>query len=145
MTLVPTYEGDESLAVETVGALVERAVASIPSWFPADKAAAVLRQQGRAFTLVTNRSGVSGVASAQALASAPPTKSVSWCTVSLAQAVRPDVSLDRALALMDDSSVDCLPVVVGGGLGGVIAGIVTREAIEANLLNNLVESPALAA
>jgi predicted transcriptional regulator len=144
MSLVPIHEGDAPFAVETVGDLADRAIASIPSWFPADKAAAVLRQQGKTFALVADRTGVSGVASAQALAAAPPTKSVSWCTVSLAQAVKSDVSLDRALALMDDYSVDCLPVVVGG-FGGLIAGIITRDAIEANLAHNAVESHALAA
>lgn len=107
-----------------VDAHMARDFISLPSWFPAEKAAAVLRQQGRRFALVVNRAGATGLADVGQLAAAAPTKSVLWCARPLGRAVTSDALLDEALTLMTAAAVDHVPVTVDG----LLVGILTREA-----------------
>jgi hypothetical protein len=112
-----------------VDSLMTRSFVSLPSWFPADKAAAVLRQQGKEFALVTERTGGPALAHLRDLAAAPTNKSVLWRTTPLGRAVTPGARIDQALSLMDAHASDNLPVVVGG----LIVGLLTRRALVAGL------------
>jgi hypothetical protein len=107
-----------------VDAHMHRGFIRLPSWFPTDKAAAVLRQKGQRFALVVDRAGSTGLAHLGQLAAAPPTKSVLWCARPLGRAVTSAALVDEALALMTAASVDHLPVTVDG----LLVGILTREA-----------------
>ena len=97
---------------------------TLPAWFPADKASAVLRKKGKRFALVGDRNGTELVADLHCLSSAPPTKSVSWCASPLGPGVAPTATLDQVACLMDARGSAYLPVVVGG----LIVGIVARDA-----------------
>lgn len=138
---------DES--VSRVGSFVERDLISLPSWFPAPQAAAILRHKGKTFVVVTDKTGIDAVASVQSLSHAPATKSVRWCAVSLGQSVTPDLPVEEAVQLMDLYGVDCLPVVAGGTIGGArggpIVGMVTRERLEAATLRSGLSPESLAA
>lgn len=103
----------------------ERNCVSLPGWFPADKAAAVLRHQKKQFALLADQQGVTRVASLEQLAHAPATKSVLWCGRPLGPAVAPTTSADEASRLLDDHPETFIPIV----LGGVVLGILTRAAI----------------
>jgi len=95
---------------------------TLPAWFPADKAAAVLRSQGKRFALIADRNGMSSVADRQQLAAAPASKSIAWCATPLGPPVSPSTSFDEARRLMDAHAY--LPVVIGG----VVVRILARDA-----------------
>ncbi|HEX2656972.1 MAG TPA: hypothetical protein VHU40_01815 [Polyangia bacterium] len=115
-----------SLAVTGTNSIaIERNCVSLPAWFPADKAAAVLRHQKKQFALLADQQGVTRVASLDQLTHAPATKSVLWCGRPLGPAVAPATSPEEALRLLDAHPEAFLPVV----LGGVVLGILTRAAL----------------
>ena len=97
---------------------------SLPAWFPADKASAILRKTGKRFVLISDRNGIERVTDLRQLASAPSTKSVSWCALPLGPSVTLQATRDEVLRLMDGRRSAYLPVVIGG----VIVGIVARDA-----------------
>ena len=96
---------------------------TLPAWFPADKAGAVLRNKGKRFALITDGNGWASVADVRQLAVAPSTKSVSFCARPLGPAVAATASFDEAIRLMDTHHKAYLPMVVSG----VIVGIVARD------------------
>jgi hypothetical protein len=100
---------------------------SLPAWFPAEKACAILRATGKRFVLIADGNGLGRIADRQQLASAPLSKSVSWCGVPLGPSVTPAATPDEVLGLMDAHRMAYLPVVVGG----VVVGIVARDAATA--------------
>lgn len=114
------------LASPGIAPAVKRALVSLPAWFPAGQAAAVLRHHAAAFAFVTDRAGISGTASLEDLAAAPRTKSVSFVATPLGHALSIDSTATEALASMRRQGHSHLPVVVGG----LIIGMVTREALE---------------
>jgi hypothetical protein len=114
------------LAGHGIASAVKRDLVSLPAWFPADKAAAILRHHAAAFAFVTDRTGISGTASLVELERIPRTKSVAWVATPLGRAIALDTSPADALAMMQRQGLDHLPASVGG----LIIGIVTREALE---------------
>jgi predicted transcriptional regulator len=106
---------------------VEHQLVSLPAWFPAEKAAAILRHHATSFAFVTDRAGISGTVSLADVATAPQTKTVSWIARPLGQAIPLDTTVAEALASMHHQALDHLPVAVGG----LIIGIVTRAALTA--------------
>lgn len=121
---------------DCVGRILLNDMASLPSWFNAGQAAAILRQQGKRFALITDRAGVSRIATRAALASVDDTKSAEACAIPLAVGVGVETPLSAALELMDRHHVDLLPVRGGGPVGsftGLLVGIVLREDIVACL------------
>ena len=118
-------EGRALAAVEPLR--VERVMTqdfvSVPSWFPADKAASVLRHTGKAFALVAGPRGDNHLASLNDLLTAPSTKSVGWCAKPLGPTVANDTTFDEAMELMDAHSLDRVAVV----FGRLLVGIVTRD------------------
>jgi len=115
--------------------VVERNCVSLPAWFPAEKAAAVLRQQKKQFALLADHQGVTRVASLDELSQAPATKSVLWCGRPLGPAVSPATSASEALRLLEAHPDAFLPVV----LGGVVLGILNR----ATVATTAIRGPAL--
>ena len=105
--------------------LIDRNCLSLPAWFPADKAAAVLRQQKKQFALLADHQGVTRVASLDELSQAPVTKSVLWCGRPLGPAVSSTTSADEALRTLEAHPGAFLPIV----LGGVVLGILTRTSV----------------
>ncbi len=98
---------------------------TLPAWFPADKAAAVLRSKGKRLALISDRNGVASVADRRQLAAAPASKSIAWCAKPLGPPVSPTTSLAEARRLMDAHGSAYLPVVIGG----VVMKILSRETV----------------
>ncbi len=114
------------LAGHGIAPAVKRELVSLPAWFPADKAAAILRHHAAAFAFVTDRTGISGTASLVELERVPRSKSVAWVATPLGRAISLDTTPAEALAMMRRQGLDHLPASVGG----LIIGIVTRQALE---------------
>jgi hypothetical protein len=125
------------LAGHGIASAVKRDLVSLPAWFPADKAAAILRHHAAAFAFVTDRTGISGTASLVELERIPRTKSVAWVATPLGRAIALDTSPADALAMMQRQGLDHLPASVGG----LIIGIVTRSALEPLLEGEPLLSP----
>ena len=100
---------------------------TLPAWFGAQQAAAVLRSKGKRLALIAGVDGMTSVADLHRLAAAPGTKSISWCATPLGPAVLPTTSLDEVHRLMDVHGSDYLPVVTGG----VIVNILARDSVDA--------------
>jgi CBS domain-containing protein len=127
------------LAGHGIAPALKRELVSLPAWFPADKAAAILRHHATAFAFVTDRTGISGTASLVELERIPRTKSVAWVATPLGRAISLDTAPAEALAMMRRQGLDHLPASVGG----LIVGIVTRDALEPLLAEPLIEAEAL--
>jgi hypothetical protein len=121
-----------SVANPGIASAVERESVSLPSWFPVDKAASILRAGAATFAFVTDRTGIGGTASLAELERAPRTKSVSFVAIPLGRALPLDTSPEEALARMADAGLEHLPIEVGG----LIVGIVTRTAVTALLASD---------
>jgi hypothetical protein len=100
---------------------------TLPAWFQAGSAAAVLRSKGKRLALIADGNGMVSVADVHQLAAAPGTKSISWCASPLGPAVSPTTSLAEARRLMDAHGSAYLPVV----MGGVIVKILSRDSVPA--------------
>ena len=98
---------------------------TLPAWFPADKAAAILRSQRKHLVLIADRNGMTSVADRRRLASAPASKSIAWCATPLGPPVSPATSLGEARRLMEAHGSAYLPVVIGG----VVVRILARDAV----------------
>jgi Mg/Co/Ni transporter MgtE len=114
-------DSTQSWGGETVGSLVSGNFVSLPAWFPADKAVAVLRNKGKRFALIRDRDGRLRVADLRQLVSASSTKSVSWCALPLGPTVAPVASLNEVMRLMDAHQSAYLPVVTCRVLVGIFA------------------------
>ena len=117
----PAINGSNSVAIE-------HNCLTLPAWFPADKAAAVLRQQRKQFVLLADHKGTTHAASLDQLEQAPATKSVLWCGRPLGPAVSTATPRHEALRLMETHVHSYLPIL----MGGVVLGILTRQALAAN-------------
>jgi hypothetical protein len=102
---------------------------SLPAWFPADKAGAVLRNKGKRFALIGDRSGSACVVDLRQLASAPSSKSVSFCATRLGPAVSATASFDDVLRMMDSHQSSYLPVVVCGVMVSIVARDMATDAV----------------
>jgi|GEM_PF-5597963 len=118
--MTPAFNGLNSVAIE-------HNCLTLPAWFPADKAAAVLRQQKKQFVLLADHKGTTRAASLDQLEQAPVTKSVLWCGRPLGPAVSTSTPRHEALRLMETHVHSYLPIV----MGGVVLGILTRQALSA--------------
>lgn len=112
-------------ALTQIGSLMTSHFVRVPGWFSAAQAARILHQQHKELALVTDRSGHRLLAHRDRLDAAPPGKSVLWCAQPLVRAVTPQTDLAWARTLMDEHSLDHLPV-YGGGLR---VGVMPREAL----------------
>jgi hypothetical protein len=122
--LAATKRGTENAEVLRAGAVASQNFVSLPSWFPVDKASAVLRLKGKLFALTADERGIAYVAHLDQLTAAPSAKSLRWCAVPLGPAVAPATPLEQASQLMDRHASTCVPVV----MGGVVLGVLSRHA-----------------
>src|SRR6188474_1118589 len=90
----PAINGLNSVAIE-------HNCVTLPAWFPADKAAAVLRQQRKQFVLLADHKGTTHAASLDQLERAPATKSVLWCGRPLGPALSTATPRHEARRLME--------------------------------------------
>jgi len=123
-----TVPPDAEPAGQPVESLANYDFLSLEPWFPADKAAAVLRAKRKRFALFHERNGVTFVADFRQLAAGQATRSARSYAVPLGPSVMPNASKATVEALMRLSGSAHLPVV----LGGVIVGIVAREDLRAD-------------
>ena len=98
---------------------------TLPAWFPAHKAAAVLDSTGKRLALIADRNGMTSVADRRQLEAAPASKSLAWCATPLGPPVSPTTSFAEARRLMDAHGHAYLPVVIGG----VVMKILSRETV----------------
>jgi CBS domain-containing protein len=106
----------------TVGSCASTSVVKVPSWFTAGAAARVAQLKGVAHLLVVDRGAVVGTAARATLLAAPasePLARIMSATVS----VTPETSREEAWRLMALQGLDCLAVVSGP----LLVGLVTRE------------------
>ncbi len=105
---------------------------SLPAWFPADKAAQVLRCKGKTYAMFGGggQPASGGLARVDELEAAPAGKSAVWCARPFGPAVNQETTLDQAATLMDEHAVDRLPVV----FGRLVIGVVSRDDVMDQLL-----------
>ena len=110
--------GPRVAAIATPNAL------TLPAWFSAAQASAVLRLKSRSFVLIAGAQGIARVASRDRLAGAPADQSVTGSAVPLGPGITPSTPVAVAVRRRDAHGTDHAAVVVGGA----VLGIVTREA-----------------
>ena len=103
--------------------VMARSFVSLPAWFPAAKAAQVLRQTGKSFVLIGGPGGAQQMATLRELMTAPAEKSIAWCGSALGPDIAVDAGVDEALALMDRRGVDRVAVMLGKLLVGSSRGV----------------------
>src|SRR6185436_8282832 len=113
-------------AAEVTGALPAGQIAggnalTLPAWFPAAKARAVLRLKGIPFALLSDGRGAYAAVHVDELALAPPERSLSGCATSLGPAIVETLPIDEALRLMNRQATVYLPVVLGGAVLGILS------------------------
>jgi CBS domain-containing protein len=104
--------------------VMARDFVSLPPWFSAAQAGAVLRQTGKSYALFGGP-GAERLATLGELQAASPLKSAASCATPLGPAIAVDASLAEALTVMNKRQLDRSAVV----LGRVLVGIVAREAL----------------
>jgi len=118
-------------AMVRAGQLVERNVLTLPAWFPAAKAHAVLRLKRTPFALLADARGAHAVVHADELATAAPERSLSGCATPLGPAISAQTPIDEALLFMNRHAALCLPVVMGGVVLGLLSRAAATEALAA--------------
>jgi CBS domain-containing protein len=97
----------------------------VPAWFTAGAALRVGRLKRAAHLIVLDRQQVVGSVAVELLARLPAHEPVARAMIATRLAVGPDTSRRAALTLMDLQRLDCLPVVSGA----LLVGVVTRTAL----------------
>lgn len=113
------------------GQVAGRNALTLPTWFPAAKARAVLRLKGIPFALLCDARGAYAAVHVDELAIAPPERSLSGCATSLGPAVVETTPIDEALRVMNRQATVYLPVVLGGAVLGVLSHAAVTDALEA--------------
>jgi hypothetical protein len=115
-----------------VGEKVAQNFVTLPAWFPADKASAVLRAKGKQFALISDKDGVARAAHIDDLEAAPSTKNLQWCAAPLGRAVAPTTSVDEMMRLVAAQPSSYIPVVMGGVVLGIISAHTHADACAAD-------------
>lgn len=127
MTILPAATaatpGTDATPADTVGARASAAVVKVPSWFTASAALRVCQLKRVSHVLVVERGAVVGAAAARALAAAAASDPVCRSMVSSVVSVSPDTARDEAWRLMSLQGLDCLPIVSGP----LLVGVITRD------------------
>jgi len=121
----------EMTGVLHAGRVAGRNALTLPTWFPAAKARAVLRLKGIPFALLSDARGAYAAVHVDELAIAPPERSLSGCATSLGPAVAETLPIDEAVRLMNRQATAYLPVVLGGAVLGVLSHAAVTAALEA--------------
>jgi len=108
-------------SVETVAERVTTAIAKVPSWFSVGAALRVAELKRAAHLLVLDRGALVGSISARVLASVPATDPLGRWMNRAGVFVSPETSTEEAWRLMACLGLECIPVVQGVLLLGVVA------------------------
>jgi CBS domain-containing protein len=114
--------GERAPRSRTVGELASTGTVKLPSWFTAAAALRVARLKGVEHLLVTDRSMVVGSVSAHALGNARATEPLARLMTAGDVTIAAEASEEEAWALMSRRGVECLAVVSGA----ILLGVVTR-------------------
>jgi CBS domain-containing protein len=106
--------------IATVASMASTVVVKVPAWFTAAAALRVARLKGVDHLLVLDRQQLAGSVSTAALAAAPGHQLVGALVVRHPAVVTPDTPVEEAWRLMDRHGLDCVPVVSGGLLLGLL-------------------------
>jgi Mg/Co/Ni transporter MgtE len=98
----------------------------LPSWFTVGSARRVMQAKGVRHALIEQGGRLIGSVDACALAQAPESQVLAQRMTPSSAAVTADATEAQALALMASQATDCLPVVAGV----MLVGVVTRDALE---------------
>lgn len=120
LQLLRSSRAAQPVSETRVEEVMARDFVSLPPWFSAAQAAKVLRQTGKSCALFNGRL----LATVTEL-EAGGAKSAASCATPLGPAISVAASLDDAWAIMQRKRLERAAVV----LGGVLVGIVTREAL----------------
>jgi CBS domain-containing protein len=104
-------------------------VVKLPPWFTVERAIQVARFKRVEHVLVEERGQVSGAVALEALVSAPLHELIGARVKRSTLSVPADAPLTAAAALMSSEGLDCLPVV----RGGLLVGILTRAGASADV------------
>lgn len=99
----------------------------LPSWFTVTSARRVMQAKGVGHALVEKSGRVVGSVAAGTLAGAPDQQPVARWMMASTASVSADATVDQALAILSSEATDCLPVVAGR----MLVGVVTRDDLEA--------------
>jgi CBS domain-containing protein len=117
--LLPLCEGNK--IGRRVADVASTVVVKIPTWFTVAAALRVAHLKGASHLLVLDRQKVVGAISQQRLSLSPGSEPVArWMNRSPAQ-VSPETPQEEAWRLMAMHDIECLPVVSGAMLLGVVA------------------------
>jgi Mg/Co/Ni transporter MgtE len=112
-------------AEPSVGDLMSTRPIKVPAWFTAAAALRVARLKRAPYLFVLDRQQLVGSVSVDLLARAAAHAPVARAMVGSRLSVCPDTSRQAALCLMNQHGLDCLPVVSGA----LLVGVVTRSAL----------------
>lgn len=135
LDLVPTETAPEPARAAgadqaaTIGSCAGGAPVKLPAWFAVGAAARVAQLKGVGYLLVLDRGAVVGTIGRAALAAAPATDLLARWMTPVAVSVTPETTREEAWRLMALQGLDCLPVVSGP----LLMGLVTREELGAAL------------
>jgi CBS domain-containing protein len=99
----------------------------LPSWFTVGSARRVMQAKGVRHALVEQGGRLIGSVDARTLAQAPEPQVLAQRMVPSSATVSADATEDQALAILASEAADCLPVVAGV----ILVGVVTRDDLEA--------------
>jgi CBS domain-containing protein len=112
----------------TISSLVSTKVVKLPSWFTAGAALRVARLKGVAHLLVEDRRQFVGSVSREALEQAPSEAPLATCMVATSASIALSAPAHEAWARMLVNGVECLPVLQGALLVGMVTMQAVREA-----------------
>jgi CBS domain-containing protein len=111
------------------GEIVARNVVTLPAWFPARKALAVLRLKKVDFALLSDARGAQAVALAEDLAAASPERPLSGCATALGPAISAQLPIDEVLSFMNRHAALHVPVLLGGVVLGLLSHAAAADAV----------------
>jgi Mg/Co/Ni transporter MgtE len=111
----------------TIANLVSTKVVKLPSWFTAGAALRVTRLKRVSHLLVEDRRQIVGSVSRAALESAPSDAPLATCMDATSASIRLSAPAHEAWARMMVVGAECLPVLEGA----LLVGIVTLDAVRA--------------
>jgi CBS domain-containing protein len=108
-----------------IAGLVRPGAVKVPAWFTAAAALRVARLKGVEHLMVLDRQQLVGAVSVRALAGVPGHHPVARAMTASRLSVTLDIPADEALALMVAHRLECLPVVSGA----LLVGMITRASL----------------
>ena len=112
-------------AEPTVANLLSTKVVKLPSWFTAGAALGIAKLKRVSHLLIEDRRQIVGAVSRETLASSPPDAPLQVCMQPSTASIRLSAPAHEAWARMLVHGVECLPVLEGA----LLVGLVTLESV----------------